>query len=168
MGNTHAIDLIVTGKSVPFDVYRKSGDEKTAFNDGESPIDVKSAYQTWFKNLKDRIEEENRTEFDFMLDVINFGVSDKVAVERDHEKSLLNDSLQVLTVSKDDPSWADGAEDRKISAENAQRKADRRAQRRAGRPKALKQQARARAPYAQAFGNTPDRAPRKRQLPVDP
>lgn len=106
MGNTHAIDLIVTGKSVPFDVYRKSGDEKTAFNDGESPIDVKSAYQTWFKNLKDRIEEENRTEFDFMLDVINFGVSDKVAVERDHEKSLLNDSLQVLTVSKDDPSWA--------------------------------------------------------------
>ena len=28
MGNTHAIDLIVAGKSVPFDVYRKSGDEK--------------------------------------------------------------------------------------------------------------------------------------------
>lgn len=104
MGNIHAIDLIVSGKSVQFDVFRLSNDEKTKLDAETSPVDVRKAYQDWFKNLKDRIQEENRTEFDFMREVIDFGASDDVAAKR--SKMVVNDTLQVVVLSKDDPYWA--------------------------------------------------------------
>ncbi len=105
MGNVHAIDLIVSGKSVQFDVSRQSNDEKTKLDAETSPVDVRKAYQDWFKNLKDRIQEENRTEFDFMANIIDFGASDEVAVERTN--LVINNTLQVFVLSKDDPYWAE-------------------------------------------------------------
>lgn len=102
-GNKYAIDIIASKQSLPFDVTLIENGEERKVENEQSPVNVTQTYQSWFKNLKDRIEEEKRTEFDSIMDIIDFGSSEKVAVPRTNMP--IKDSLQVTVLSKNDPYW---------------------------------------------------------------
>lgn len=104
-GNKYAIDIIASKQSLPFDVMIIENGEKRKAEQEQSPVNVTESYRAWFKNLKDRIEAEKRTEFDSVMDIIDFGASEKVAAPR--EQMFINDSLQVTVLSKNDPYWSE-------------------------------------------------------------
>lgn len=103
LGNKYAIDIIASKQTLPFDVTLIENGEERQVEQEQSPVNITEAYQSWFKNLKSRIEEEKRTEFDSIMDIIDFGSSEKVAAPRTN--MLINNSLQVTVLSKNDPYW---------------------------------------------------------------
>lgn len=97
-GCYYAIDHIVNLQSVQYTVV----DEPDGL---AAQVDVKRAYQVWFENLRNRVLQEERSEFDFMLPVLEFGVSDEVAVPR--TQILANETLLVYILPGSDSYWRD-------------------------------------------------------------
>lgn len=77
---------------------RIDGEERKLLQE-EEPVSVVEAYNAWFKNTLKYINENNKEQFAFMIDVLEFGASPE-AIIRDTEDEWQN--LVVFFVDKDD------------------------------------------------------------------
>ena len=66
-------------------------------------IDVQKAYNSCFKNLNDYITSQRRTEFQFMQEIIDFGMSEKAFIPTDDEILLFNDGLVICFDDRNNP-----------------------------------------------------------------
>lgn len=95
----YAIDKTVDLRPVYFGTqYYCQMDEQE-----KQKIDVQKAYNSWFKNLNDYITSQRRTEFQFMQEIIDFGMSEKAFIPTDDEILLFNDGLVICFDDRNNP-----------------------------------------------------------------
>lgn len=100
----HALTRIIQKQPIFFEIFT-STDNNHMLEEKDSPFHVVQAYNSWFKNLNDYIVKQGRTEFAFMQDIIDFGMSDQVAIESHNEEDVMNYGLFIYFLEGSHPYW---------------------------------------------------------------